>query len=212
MILSGNRATRVAPGLRVIGRSSSSQFKGKCEDLRTIGSVLGAAYVLEGSVRRSGNRLRVTAQLIGTQDGSHLWAGSYDKGFGEVLQIQDQIAASLVRALQVAVGVDLPSRPILKSALGYDLYQRGRHALDRFDKVQVFAARADGKMLQFGERGGGQLPPQRRMAASEHCHEAIFDEQPGSEALAVRAVRRDRKIELAAIEFIGQIQRPAWHQ
>jgi TolB-like protein/Flp pilus assembly protein TadD len=123
------------PGIRVIGRRSSFQFKGKNEDLRTIGSVLGAAYVLEGSVRRSGNRLRVTAQLIGTRDGSHLWSGSYDKDFDEVLQIQDQIAASLVRALQVAVGVDLPSRPILKSAPGYDLYQRGRHALDRFDKI-----------------------------------------------------------------------------
>ena len=97
--------------------------------------MLGAAYAVEGSVRRSGNRLRVTAQLIGTQDGSHLWSGSYDKDFDEVLKIQDQIAAGLVRALQVAVGVDLPSRPILKSAAGYDLYQRGRHALDRFDKV-----------------------------------------------------------------------------
>jgi adenylate cyclase len=129
-----NLLTRV-PGIRVISRSSSSQFKGKSEDLRTIGSVLGAAYVVEGSVRRSGSRLRVTAQLIGTQDGSRLWSGSYDKDFDEVLQIQDQIAASLVRALQVAVGVDLPSRPMLKSAVGYDLYQRGRHALDRFDKV-----------------------------------------------------------------------------
>ena len=123
------------PGIRVIGRSSSFQFKGKNEDLRTIGSVLGAAYVLEGSVRRSGNRLRVTVQLVGTQDGSHLWSGRYDKEFDEVLQIQDQIAAGLVRALQVAVGVDLPSRPILNSAPGYNLYQRGRHALDRFDKA-----------------------------------------------------------------------------
>src|ERR1700722_8658302 len=123
------------PGIRVIGRSSCFQFKGKNEDLRTIGSVLGAAYVLEGSVRRSGHRLRVTAQLVGTQDGSHLWSGSYDKDFDEVLQIQDQIAAGLVRALQVAVGVDLPSRPILNSAPGYNLYQRGRHALDRFDKA-----------------------------------------------------------------------------
>jgi TolB-like protein/Flp pilus assembly protein TadD len=123
------------PDIRVISRRSSFQFKGKSEDLRTIGSVLGAAYVLEGSVRRSGNRLRVTAQLIGTQDGSHLWSGSYDKGINEVLQIQDQIAASLVRALQIAVGADLPSRPMLKSAPGYDLYQRGRHALDRFDKA-----------------------------------------------------------------------------
>jgi TolB-like protein/Tfp pilus assembly protein PilF len=129
-----NLLTRV-PGIRVIGRTACSQFKGKSEDLRRIGSVLGAAYAVEGSVRRSGNRLRVTAQLFGTQDGSHLWSGSYDKDFDEVIKIQDQIAAGLVRALQVAVGVDLPSRPILKNALGYDLYQRGRHALDRFDKV-----------------------------------------------------------------------------
>jgi TolB-like protein/lipoprotein NlpI len=129
-----NLLTKV-PGIRVIGRTACSQFKGKSEDMRRIGSVLGAAYAVEGSVRRSGNRLRVTAQLIGTQDGSHLWSGSYDKDFDEVLKIQDQIAAGLVRALQVAVGVDLPSRPILKNVLGYDLYQRGRHALDRFDKV-----------------------------------------------------------------------------
>jgi TolB-like protein/Flp pilus assembly protein TadD len=123
------------PGIRVIGRTACSQFKGKSEDLRRIGSVLGAAYAVEGSVRRSGNRLRVTAQLIGTQDGSHLWSGSYDRDFDEVFKIQDQIAAGLVRALQVAVGVDLPSRPILKNAVGYDLYLRGRHALDRLDKV-----------------------------------------------------------------------------
>jgi TolB-like protein/Flp pilus assembly protein TadD len=123
------------PGIRVIGRTACSQFKGESGNLRTIGSTLGATYAVEGSVRRFGNRLRVTAQLIGTQDGSHLWSGSYDKEFEKVLEIQDQIAAGLVRALQVAVGVDLPSRPMLKSAVGYDLYQRGRHALDRFDKV-----------------------------------------------------------------------------
>jgi TolB-like protein/Tfp pilus assembly protein PilF len=123
------------PGVRVIGRTSSFQFKGKSEDLRTIGSALGAAHIVEGSVRRSGNRLRVTAQLIDAQDGSQLWSGSYDKAFDEVLEIQDQIAVGLARALQVAVGVDLPSRPILNSAPGYDLYQRGRHALNRFDKV-----------------------------------------------------------------------------
>ena len=129
-----NLLTKV-PGVRVIGRTACSQFRGKSEDLRKIGRVLGAAYAVEGSVRRSGNRLRVTAQLTGTRDGSHLWSGSYNKDFDEVLKIQDEIAAGLVRALQVAVGADLPSRPILKSAVGYDLYQRGRHALDRFDKV-----------------------------------------------------------------------------
>jgi TolB-like protein/Tfp pilus assembly protein PilF len=130
------------PGIRVIGRTACSQFKGNSENLQTIGRVLGATYAVEGSVRRSGHRVRVTAQLIGTQDGSPLWSGRYDKEFDEVLEIQDQIAAGLVRALQVAVGVDLPSRPIPKDAVGYDLYQRGRHALDRFDKVGFESAAA----------------------------------------------------------------------
>src|SRR6202022_3844449 len=62
------------PGLRVIGRTSSFQFKGKGEDLRTIGRTLGATYVVEGSLRKVGERLRVTAQLIGSKDGSHLWS------------------------------------------------------------------------------------------------------------------------------------------
>jgi len=123
------------PGIRVIGRTSSFHFKGKSEDLRTIGSALGVVYLVEGSVRRSDNRVRVTAQLILARDGSQLWSGSYDKAFHEVLEIQEQIATGLVRALQVAIGADLPSRPILNSALGYELYQRGRQALDRFDKV-----------------------------------------------------------------------------
>ena len=123
------------PGIRVIGRTSSFQFKGKPEDLRKIGSILGAAYVVEGSVRKSGDRLRITAQLIGASDGSHLWSETYDEDVGDVLKAQDQIAAGLVRALQVTVGADdLQSRPMLKSAEAYDLYLRGRHAMDRVDK------------------------------------------------------------------------------
>jgi TolB-like protein/Tfp pilus assembly protein PilF len=123
------------PGIRVIGRTSSFQFKGKAEDLRKIGSTLGAAYVVEGSVRKSGERLRVTAQLIGAQDGSHLWSETYDDDVGDVLKVQDRIAAGLVRALQVSVGADeLQSRPPVKNAEAYDLYLRGRHAMDRFDK------------------------------------------------------------------------------
>jgi TolB-like protein len=123
------------PGIRVIGRTSSFQFKGKAEDLRKIGSTLGAAYIVEGSVRKSGDRFRITAQLIGSGDGSHLWSETYDEDVGDVLKAQDQIAAGLVRALQVTVGADdLRPRPMLKSAEAYDLYLRGRQAMDRIDK------------------------------------------------------------------------------
>jgi TolB-like protein/tetratricopeptide (TPR) repeat protein len=124
------------PGVRVIGRTSSFQFKGKSGDLRTISQTLGAIYVVEGSVRKSGDRLRVTAQLIGAADGSHLWSQTYDEKSGDVLGIQDRIAAGIVRALQVTVGADgLQDRPALKSADAYDLYLRGRHEMDRFDKT-----------------------------------------------------------------------------
>jgi TolB-like protein len=131
------------PGIRVIGRTSSFQFKGKTEDLRTIGRTLGAAYVVEGSVRRSGDRLRITAQLIGTDEGSHLWSETYDEDVGDVLKVQDRIASALVRALQVTVGAaEMRSRPVLKSPEAYDLLLRGRHAFDRFDKDGLESAAA----------------------------------------------------------------------
>ena len=129
------------PGVRVIGRTSSFQFKDKSPDLRMVGSTLGATYVVEGSVRKSGERLRVTVQLISTHDGSHLWSEVYDAASGDVLQVQDQIATGLVRALQVTVGADdLGTPPLLKSSEAYDLYLRGRHAVDQWDRAGFEAA------------------------------------------------------------------------
>jgi TolB-like protein len=123
------------PGIRVIGRTSSFQFKDKTEDLRKIGKTLDVAYILEGSVRKSGKRIRVTAQLIDTHDGSHVWSGSYDEAWGDVLKVQDKITSGLARALQVTIGADhVHLDPIPVNLAGYDLYLRGRHAYDRFDK------------------------------------------------------------------------------
>jgi TolB-like protein len=124
------------PELKVIGRTSSFQFKGKTEDLRTIGTKLGVAYVLEGSVRKSGDHLRVTAQLIICKDGTHLWSQTYDRELSDVLKMQDEIAASLVRALQIEVGAidGIASRPALRSTEAYTLYLQGRHAYERFDQ------------------------------------------------------------------------------
>jgi TolB-like protein len=123
------------PGLTVIGRTSSFQFKGKNEDLREIGRKLNAAYVLEGSVRNSGDQVRITAQLINTRTGAHEWSETYDRPIGDVLKLQDAIAAAVVRELQLTVDpAYLPSRSTLKSAETYDLILRGRHAADRWDK------------------------------------------------------------------------------
>jgi TolB-like protein/Tfp pilus assembly protein PilF len=124
------------PGLKVISRTSSFQFKGQTQDLRTVGAQLGVAYVLEGSVRKSGDRLRVTAQLINSRDGTHLWSQTYDRDLSDVLKMQDEIALALVRALQIEVGpVDgIVSRPALRNTEAYTLYLQGLHAIDRTDQ------------------------------------------------------------------------------
>ncbi len=123
------------PGIRVMSRTSSFQFRGQNEDASTIGRKLQVAYILEGSVRTAGSRVRVTAQLIDVRDGSHRWSGSYDRDLLDVLKVQDEISVGLVRALQVSMGADEPTmRPTLKSVEGYSLYLKGRLAFDRLDE------------------------------------------------------------------------------
>jgi TolB-like protein len=121
------------PGLRVIGRTSSFSFKGRPDDLRSIGEKLGASYIVEGSVRRANNQVRVTAQLIDARSGTHLWSEAYDRDFGDVLALQEQIARGIGRALQLAVGADLPEARHLQNSEAYTFYLRGRSAIDRGD-------------------------------------------------------------------------------
>jgi adenylate cyclase len=129
------------PGLKVIGRTSSFQFKGKSEDLRQIGSSLGAAYVLEGSVRRAGDRVRVTAQLIEASSGTHRWSQSFDRGAADILAVQDEIAAGLARALQLEVIP--PQRGLPLNPEAHDSYLRGLHAFQRYDEEGFREAAAE---------------------------------------------------------------------
>ena len=87
--------------LKVVGRTSSFAFKGQNDDLRTIGDALGVTRVLEGSVRRSGDRLRVTAQLVNVEDGFHIWSETYDRTLADVFDIQDEVAAAITLALEL---------------------------------------------------------------------------------------------------------------
>jgi adenylate cyclase len=91
------------PAFRVVGRTSSFAFKGQNIDLREIGERLGVDHLLEGSVRRSGERVRVTAQLIRASDGTHLWSESYERTLADVFAIQDDIAGNVLGALQVVL-------------------------------------------------------------------------------------------------------------
>ena len=119
-------------GLRIASRTSSFQFKGRPLDVREIGRTLGVRAVLEGSVRKAGERVRITAQLVSTADGYHLWSESYDRRLEDVFAIQTDIAQRLVRALQVALGPGesrLIERGGTRNAEAYDFYLRGQQLL-----------------------------------------------------------------------------------
>jgi adenylate cyclase len=121
------------PGLRVVGRTSSFQFKNKNDDVRTIGTKLGAAYVVEGSVRRAGNHVRVAVQLIRASDGIHQLSATYDRHVDDVLQLESELATAIGRALQLAVSNGgTSSRFETTNAEAIDHYLQGLHALDTY--------------------------------------------------------------------------------
>ncbi len=102
------------PALKVIARTSSFAFKGKNEDMRTIAGALGVAHLLEGSVRKAGTAMRITAQLIRASDGAHLWSETYDRKLSDVFKVQDEIAATVASALNATLGAGplVPARPV----------------------------------------------------------------------------------------------------
>jgi serine/threonine-protein kinase len=116
-------------GLKVSARTSSFQFKGTGHDVRQIGHDLGVETVLEGSVRKAGSRLRITAQLISVDDGCHLWSESFDRDMEDVFAIQDEISLAIVEELKPELLGDenamLVRRPIANPE-AYNLYLRGR--------------------------------------------------------------------------------------
>lgn len=91
--------------LSVVGRTSAFTFKGKNEDLRKIGQTLGAAYILEGSVRKDGNQVRITGQLIRAETGDHLWTENYDRELKGIFAVQEDVARAIAAALQVPLGL-----------------------------------------------------------------------------------------------------------
>ena len=117
------------PNLRVSGRTSSFSFKGKNEDLRVIGKNLGVKNILEGSVRKFANKVRVTAQLIEVSTGFHLWSRKYDRELDDVFKIQDEIALEIADQLKLTFseGESMPkSREQTQSIAAYQLYYKGR--------------------------------------------------------------------------------------
>src|SRR4030095_7373877 len=122
-------------GLHVPARTSSFVFKGKTEDIRKIGEQLNVGTVLEGSVSKAGNKLRISAQLVNVADGFHLWAANYDREMTDILDIRSDISRRVVDALKVQLGVEETERLAKKptgASEAYETYLLGRYELNKF--------------------------------------------------------------------------------
>lgn len=122
------------PDVKVAARTSSFSFKGRHEDLRVIGEKLGVATVLEGSVRRSGNRLRITAQLVDAKNGYHLWSERYDRELADVFDVQEEIARSIASRLTITL-LGTSGATLVQRGTGdveaFRLYTQGRTLFDQ---------------------------------------------------------------------------------
>jgi TolB-like protein/DNA-binding winged helix-turn-helix (wHTH) protein/Tfp pilus assembly protein PilF len=135
------------PGLKVVARSSAFQFKGRNEDLRAVGQKLGVANILEGSVRREGNRVRITAELTKADDGFQLWSETYQREVSHIFAAQDEIARAVASALQSkllsANSSPVPSSSHITNSEAYQAYLQGQYFIargqDREDLTKALA-------------------------------------------------------------------------
>jgi TolB-like protein/Flp pilus assembly protein TadD len=127
------------PQLRVISRSSAFSFKGKDIDIPGIADQLNVAYVLEGSVRKAGDQVRITAQLIEGRSDTHLWSENYDRTLDDIFAIQDEIAAQIIETLKFTLLIDSPTAAST-NAEAYDQYLLGQHLMHQRTKASLEAA------------------------------------------------------------------------
>jgi TolB-like protein len=137
-----NVLTRI-PGLKVIARTSAFAFKGKHEDIRHIAGALGVTTILEGSVRKAGNRLRITAQLVSARDGAHLWSDRYDREMEDIFAIQDEIAQAIADALEVRLTAETWPGPRYSPKLeAYEAALRARHLMQQWTPESLARGKA----------------------------------------------------------------------
>jgi adenylate cyclase len=130
--------------LKVVARTSSFAFKGRNENARSIGQVLGVKTLLNGSVRKSGDRVRITAQLVDVSDGTHIWSESYDRTMTDIFVVQEDVAAAIIDALQIHVDANPARGRPTGNTEAYALFLKARIALnmDSSDEAENFLRKA----------------------------------------------------------------------
>jgi serine/threonine-protein kinase len=200
------------PGLQVASRTSCFAFKGKEVDVRQVGEKLGVASVLTGSVRKVGNRIRITTQLVNTESGYHLWSETYDRQLEDVFAIQDEISRAIVEALKIRLAGDsAPVAAPTKNLEAYTLYLKGRFFANRVTEAGLR------KGLEFFQHAL-LLDPGYAQAyagiADCWCNladdwVAPEDAYPRAKAAATRALQRESDL-AEAITSIGKVL--CWHE
>jgi TolB-like protein/Flp pilus assembly protein TadD len=210
-----NRLAQV-PGLRVAARTSAFRFKGRNLDMADIGRQLKVAHLLEGSVRKEGDRLRITAQLIDGKSGYHLWSQTYERDAADVFQVQDEIAGAIATALEAKlVGRSTPAPRVDPEA--YDDYLQGRAlvakrvgdntrlAVEAFDRAIArdpgYSPAHSGRAfaLTIGSYWGDWLPREQAFAQANASIEEALRLDPGNaEAFMVRGVIEATSLHIAA--------------
>ncbi len=152
-------------GLLVIARNSTFTYKGKNVDIRSVGRDLGVRSVLEGSIRRAGNRVRITAQLIDASTGGHLWADRYDRDLTDIFEVQDEVTRRIVEALKVTLTPkekELLAENTVRNVEAHDLVMKARELMllpnitrERFEQVQDLFHRGLAIDPEYGEALAG---------------------------------------------------------
>jgi TolB-like protein/Flp pilus assembly protein TadD len=128
------------PGLKVAARNSAFAFKGRHEDARKIGDALRVTMLLEGSVRKSGQQIRVTAQLVNVADGYHLWSESFDRDVSNVIAVQDEIARRIAERLRMEIGAETSAAMRQRRAVNpqaHELYLQARHSWNKRTRADI---------------------------------------------------------------------------
>ena len=181
-------------GLRVVGRTSSFSFKGKRDAASEMGRKLNVANVLAGSLQREGNRVRVTAELINTRSGFHLWTETYDRELAGVFALQDEITRSIVDALKINLAVSLPTRQERNTEV-YDFYLQGLYFSNKSSEEDLrralsFFHRAVEKDPTFSRAWTGIAKVWYFLA---DVYVKPLDAYPASKEAALKAIALDEK-------------------
>jgi TolB-like protein len=157
------------PWLSVVARNSAFTYKGKAIDVRKVGSELGVRYVLEGSVRRAGSRVRITGQLIDTATSAHIWADRFDGALDDIFDLQDRVAASVVGAIEPKLRQSEIDRAVRKPAASLDAYDRYLRAMaEYYKRTREGHAEAVRLLRQVLELDPAYVPAMARIAVCRY--------------------------------------------